>query len=100
MSKEKFEIETHDGSDKSFAILGPELGDTFISIDYDDVNHQDIDAISEVIVEILNKHWSTKETQELLKQKRIIHQTKRWNEDKHLREDYESLEDYLNQTIH
>lgn len=54
MKKKLFVIETHDGADKSFQIYGADID---LIIDYDDVNHDQVDKMSRKLVRILNEHW-------------------------------------------
>ena len=49
----KWTIEPHDGADKQFVINGP----LPLIIDYDDVNHGEVDALAESVVAILNAGW-------------------------------------------
>ena len=70
MSKIFFLIEEHTTIDKSFEIEGPGLA---ISVDYDDVDHVETEALSKYMVEILNTHWDENEakrriTRESIKQ--------------------------------
>lgn len=53
--KKVFKIQKHDGSDKSFAIDGP-MG-FYLSVDYDDVDHDTVDQLAIKVVEILNAQW-------------------------------------------
>lgn len=55
-----FTIEKHTTSDKFFYILGPESDDQFIRIDYDDVDHKEVDLQVEKMVKILNDNWNDK----------------------------------------
>lgn len=51
-----FKIERHDTADKHFGIMG---GDSItLEVDYDDVDHKEVDRWVDKIVRILNKHWS------------------------------------------
>lgn len=51
----KFLIEPHDGADKQFQIMGPP-GITLL-VDYDDVDHEEVDRLAGQIAEILSRHW-------------------------------------------
>jgi hypothetical protein len=86
--KDKFSIEDHNSWDKSYGIVADEI---YLSVDYDDVNHPEVDAAAKTIVEILNKFWDRelflKNYKEMLE--------KQWNEDTHLREEYPDLADYI-----
>ncbi len=48
-----FEIKPHDETDKSFGIHNNEL-DFYMDVDYDDVNHERVDFIANLLVKILN----------------------------------------------
>lgn len=48
-----WKIPEHSETDKSFEISGP-IG---LKVDYDDVDHEEVDAVTEKVVRILNKHW-------------------------------------------
>jgi hypothetical protein len=50
-----FFIEKHSPIDKKFAVNGP--GDLVLWVDYDDVDHDKVDADAERMVEILNVNW-------------------------------------------
>lgn len=50
-----FQIESHDGADKSFAIMGPD-GFNMI-IDYDDVDHELQDRMAQKVTRLLNTFW-------------------------------------------
>lgn len=50
-----FWIEPHDYADKSFRIHGPD--DLDMDVDYDDVNHEEVDALAIEVVAALNRHW-------------------------------------------
>lgn len=49
-----WEIEPHSKADKHFTVTGP--GDFRMYVDYDDVNHEEIDATAEEMVRVLNNH--------------------------------------------
>ena len=86
---EKFEEEKHNRYDKSFGFGNSHI---YMWIDYDDVDHNTVDAALEVMKEVLNKHWDENLFKEKLKEKAID----RWNENKYgLQDDFESLEEYL-----
>ena len=89
----KFKIKKHSEIDKSFIIDGP----LQLEVDFDDVNHQDVDAMADVIVKILNDNWNNPVYKHLLKQKRREYKFARWNKDTDLREEYPNFEDYLKQ---
>lgn len=47
-----FEIEPHTKTDKSFIVRGP--GDLLLEVDYDDVDHDEVDRNVEAMVNLLN----------------------------------------------
>ena len=49
-----FKIKKHSTIDKSFKILGPDID--FI-VDYDDVDHREVDRLVRRAVHILNENW-------------------------------------------
>jgi len=53
-SKKPFWIEKHTTVDKSFMIFGPDID---LKVDYDDVNHKEVDKAARRIVTILNENW-------------------------------------------
>ncbi len=55
MSNRPFNIEPHTTIDKRFEITSTE--DIRIIVDYDDVNHPEVDKIAKRIVAILNDNW-------------------------------------------
>lgn len=55
---EKFTAEPFTTIDKDIAILGP--GGLSISVDYDDVDHDQVRAATEKMLRILNQHWDAK----------------------------------------
>lgn len=56
MKKKIWKIEKHSMVDKSFKIYGP--GDFTMIIDFDDVNHKEVNKITRKIVKILNRFWN------------------------------------------
>lgn len=56
MPKKLFKIEPHTTIDKRFNIVNDEI--TLI-VDYDDVNHKEVDKAARKLVKILNEHWDT-----------------------------------------
>jgi hypothetical protein len=84
-----FEIEKHNHYDKSFGFRNSYL---CMDVDYDDVDHDTVDAALEVVKEILNKHWD----EELFKKIRLEKALQKWSENRYgLQDGYESLEEYL-----
>lgn len=55
MSK-PFKIEPHTTIDKRFRIVGPDID---LLVDYDDVNHSEVDRAARKLVKILNDNWDT-----------------------------------------
>lgn len=51
-----FRIEEHSTLDKSFEILAPDHMEITLIIDYDDVDHDDVNLQTEAIVDILNNY--------------------------------------------
>lgn len=84
-----FEIDKHNHYDKSFG-----FGNSYIwmDVDYDDVDHDTVDAALELVKEILDKHWDEKRFKEIRLEKAL----QRWNENRYnLQSDFDSLEEYL-----
>ena len=56
MTYDKWTVQPHTHSDKTFALVPP-LGfdELSITVDYDDVNHDRVDKLAAKIVKILNK---------------------------------------------
>jgi predicted RND superfamily exporter protein len=85
----KVEIEKHTTVDKNFGFYTKHLA---LYVDYDDVNHPEVDAAVEVLKEIIEKNWNEDSFKEKFKEKVL----NRWNENKYnLQSDFESLEEYL-----
>lgn len=63
-----FSIEKHSVIDKKF-----EFSNEYVSmqVDYDDVNHIEVDVAIEFIKEILDKNWNNKLFEQRLKEKVI-----------------------------
>lgn len=63
-----FSIEKHSTIDKKF-----EFSNEYVSmqVDYDDVNHIEVDVAIEYIKEILDKNWNNKLFEQRLKEKAI-----------------------------
>ena len=51
--KRIFVVGKHTTVDKEFVIEGP----IELIVDYDDVNHKEVDQLSRKVVQILNEHW-------------------------------------------
>ena len=89
----KVEIEKHSKIDKSFKLSTEHLS---MKVDFDDVNHQEVEAATLILKQLIEKYWN-KEEFEIEYKKQLI---KRWNDDKWLREDYQDdLDMYLNDMI-
>jgi hypothetical protein len=52
-----FKIQPHDHADKSFDIEGPGIR---LTVDYDDVNHDEVDELAQIVVRCLNDNWNCK----------------------------------------
>ena len=68
MSKKQNRVymEEHDGIDKRFEMHFPH--DLCAYIDYDDVNHPEVDAASKVLKTVVEKYWDEKLFQKLYKE--------------------------------
>lgn len=65
MTQRLFTIESHSMIDKSFSIEGP---DGFaMMVDYDDVDHEFVDLMTDAVVETLNTNWSMRTLIEMAK---------------------------------
>lgn len=53
----KFKIEDHDGIDKMFGVGNDHI---WMYVDYDDVNHTEVDAAVHVMKKIMEEHWDEK----------------------------------------
>lgn len=51
-----FKIQPHTTIDKWFEIEGPDIR---ILVDYDDVNHKEVDKQARKMVKILNENWES-----------------------------------------
>jgi len=60
----KFEIEDHNHFDKEFGLYNDVVE---MRVDYDDVNHDEVDVAAEYIKKILNEHWNEEEFRNLLR---------------------------------
>lgn len=85
-------IEKHTTLNKSFDFNTSELN---MRVDYDDVNHAEVDAAVQQLQEILRTHWNPERHKELLK----VEVMKTWEANEYgLQKDYEEeggLEGYL-----
>ena len=82
-------IERHSAIDKSF-----EMNSKYINfnVDYDDVNHIEVDTAAEIISELVDKYWDEKEFRKRLQLKAIeVWNKNEWN----LQSDYESFDEYM-----
>lgn len=94
----RFLIEAHDGVFKTFEIRDNKA-QISIWIDYDDVNHPEVDAMARVIEDVLNAQFKYDTQKEKFKQYYKEELTKLFNETKYLQEEYESLEAYLEENL-
>jgi len=62
------------------------INDLLFKVDYDDVDHATVDAMTDTMVEVLKKNWDS--VLFLANQKK--YQKKRWKEDEDLREEYDN----------
>jgi len=87
----KIYIEPHDGVNKSFDFIIPDR--LAAQIDYDDVNHAEVDAAAKVLKDIVEKYWD----EELFKKYHRKEVMRIWRENEYgLQDDYEGiLKDYL-----
>lgn len=66
----KIEVEVHDRMDKDFSVsIGYNL---FMRVDYDDVDHDSVDADLKKMVSILEKYWDDPEFSQTEKEKEIV----------------------------
>lgn len=87
--KMKFIIEPHTTIDKSFSIRNSYI---YMDVDYDDVNHAEVDVAADMVKNILEKYWDESQFKNNLKQRMIdIWKENRYN----LQDDYESFDDYM-----
>lgn len=87
----KVYVEPHDGVDKTFDfIIENKLA---AQIDYDDVNHPEVDAAARVLKIIVEKYWDEKLFKKFHREEVI----KVWDENEYgLQDDYEGvLKDFL-----
>jgi hypothetical protein len=63
-----FEIGPHGPSDKHFNIYGPDQ--LLLTVDYDDVDHQAVDALAEAMVAHLNEHFQYQAVLDQISQRR------------------------------
>lgn len=86
----KYEIQKHSTIDKRFEFRNEHIS---MEVDYDDVNHPEVDAGIELMKEILDEYWN----EDLFKKKYKEKIMEVWNENKYdIQSDYENnLEEYL-----
>ena len=84
----KWDIDKHRGSDKFF-----EMGNNSIcmKVDYDDVNHPEVDAAAKYIKTLLENFWEDRVFSEYYKNEL----EKQWEEDKWLQEEYPEVDKYV-----
>ncbi len=89
----KWEIEDHDGIDKSFGMGNESI---WMKVDYDDdVNHPEVDAVARYIAQIMKNNWNENVFRGYYKEELI----KQWNEDEYLQEEYPVVDNYLEERI-
>lgn len=98
MSEQRFSIEEHDGVDKSFEIIDAK-GEICMKIDYDCVDHIEVDATAKAIVDILNAPRSILTL--LMKQREYFIKglKDQWDEESDLQDEYPDVKDYINQFL-
>lgn len=89
----KFEIEEHSTIDKRFGVGNDHI---WMYVDYDDVNHEEVEAAVNYLKTIVEKHWDMQQFNEFIKPER----EKRWKEDKWLREKYPDMNEYIKQGLY
>jgi len=88
-------LEERTGADKSFSLSIDDI--LFAQIDYDDVNHPEVDAATRHLEEIIKEHWNSDKVKEYYKEELL----KAWdNNEYNIQDDYDNVEDYLSQHIH
>lgn len=55
MKQPKFQVQSHADWDKEIVVVGP--NDLMISVDYDDVDHKQVEKGIRKMVKILNTYW-------------------------------------------
>lgn len=87
-------MDDHSGYDKSFYLWAPHL---CLEVDYDDVNHDEVDAATQHLMEIIKEHWN----EDVYNKYYLVQLKLKWEENAYnLQKDYDSLEDYLKQHGH
>ena len=91
----RVKIEEHTRVNKSFDIELQDL-DFKIRIDYDDVDHEQTDAVASYIKTLIQKHWDEQEFIDIFTSELVI----RWNEDTPLRQEYlDDIDSYLDDRL-
>ena len=94
MKESDVRIEEHSYLSKSFEMYFPH--DVRVYVDYDDVNHEEVNATVETLKEIVEKHWDEKVFKEKLK----IKVMELWNKNEYdLQSDYNSFEEFLKERL-
>lgn len=76
-------------TDKYIEIRGEHFN---VKIDYDDVNHPEVEAAILHLEEVIEEHWDEERFDELFK----IRLKTTWNKNEYdLQDDYDSFEDYI-----
>jgi hypothetical protein len=93
-NRTSFVIEGHDRIDKSFMVYNDHIT---LNVEYDDVNHVEVEAAIEHIKEILDKHWD----ESVYDQKYKENILKVWYLNEYnIQDDYDNnIEEYLNDNI-
>ena len=88
----KFEIEEHNRIDKRFRFGNGRIS---MLIDYDDVDHSEVDAMLRTIKSVLEDNWDQKLFLNNLSEELIKH----YHENPDIAEEYGSLERYLERFV-
>ncbi len=88
----KWEIEGHDGVDKSFGMGNNQI---WMKVDYDDVNHPEVDAAAKYVKILMETCWDNEQFKELYKTE-LIHQ---WHDNEDIQGDYPVIEQYIESRI-
>lgn len=88
----KVSIEPHSGIDKSFHFAIPNYLD--LKVDYDDVNHAEVDASVKHLKELIEMYWDSLKVESYYEQELI----NEWHKNEYnLQSDYEDFKHYMNE---
>jgi hypothetical protein len=86
----KFMIDDHSSFDKEFELYNHAIS---MQVDYDDVEHSEVDAAALYIQKLLNDHWNDEEFMAFYKCQIMAD----WNDDvDRIQSEYTNIEEYLN----